>query len=165
MSQITQKTAVVNAVKQILGSSYDPTRSVSELLTSDQKKTVVDQVTQGIIDGDVAYNKDTGNANAVRTYVSGMVSNHIRKAKELNGGTTYSAQAKGRGSRDPKLSALRKLLDTYTPGSTEHQEIQEAITERRAELRASLPQRTESKKLNVDISDLPEDLQELANSL
>jgi len=165
MSQITQKVAVVNTVKKVLGSTYDPNISVNDVLTRDQKKSVINSITQGIMNGDIAYNKDTTDESSVRTYVTGMVSNHIRKAKELNGGTQYSPTATGRGSRDAKLSALSKLLNTYNEGTPEHTEIKQAIVQRRAELKASVPKTSKMKKQTIDVSDLPDDLKELANSL
>ncbi len=165
MSQINQKTAVVGAIKKLLGSNYDPNRSVNDQLTTDQRKTIVDTITAGIVNGDILYNKDTGDEAAVRRYTSGMVSNHIRKAKELNGGSKYSPTSKGRGTRDSKLSALRKLLQNYDEGTLEHTEIQEAITTRKSELQATTATTIKSQKTTIDTSDLPDDLRELANSL
>jgi len=159
MSQKSQKDAVVEAVKKTLGSSYDPAVPVSTLLTKEQKKEMAEQIIKQIMDGDVAYSKDITDEEAVKKYVPGMISNHIRKAKELNGGT-YTTQASGRGHRDQKLSTLNRLRDTYEEDSEEYNTITEAIIERQSELAEQ--KMKASKRQLIDISLLPEDLHDLA---
>jgi hypothetical protein len=52
----------------------------------------------------VEYKKPTADATVVRRYVNGMVDNHLRKAKELNGGTKYTIQ--NPGTRTKKSGGL-----------------------------------------------------------
>jgi len=165
MSQINQKTAVVEAIKDTLGTNYDPNRSVNDQLTSGQRKLIVDRITAGIINGDILYNKDVSDESAVRRYASGMISNHIRKVKELNGGGQYSPTSTGRGTRDAKLSTLKKLLQNYDENSSEHAEIQGAITARQSELQTKTVKTVSEKRTMIDISDLPDDLRDLAIGL
>lgn len=163
MTQISQKQAVVNTTIDILGADYDSTRSVNTQLTADQKKNLIDKMATGILNGDILYSKDITDMKAIRKYAAGMVSNHIRKAKELNGGEQYQSTSSGKGTRDPKLSALKKLLVNYDESTAEHVEIQAAITARLVELKAAM--KPKSKKSTILIDDLPQDLKELANTL
>jgi hypothetical protein len=65
-----------------------------------------------------------------------MVDNHLRKAKELNGGVRYSPQQPitGRGKRDPQLVNLKRLKNNYSSKSPEYHKVQEAIAIRETEL-------------------------------
>lgn len=167
---ISQKVAVVNEVKAILGSSFDPSTPAKEQLTSDQFETIKSNIVSGIISGSISFNKDVSDEKEVSRYVSGMISNHFRKAKELNGGTAYSPQSTGRGSRDPQLSELSKLLGTYEEGSEEFNQIVSAINSRKNELAAEKAVVAAEKKrakelasLNTDA--LPESVKGLAENL
>ena len=87
---ISQKNAVIDTVKNILKSDYDPSKPVKDILTKEQVGEIKDAILNGILKGEIAYNKDINQVDVIKKYVSGMVSNHFRKAKELNGGTKYS---------------------------------------------------------------------------
>lgn len=167
---ISQKDSVVNEVKAVLGSSYDTNKPAKEQLSDDQMKTVKANVVKGIIDGDVAFKKDTSDEKEIARYVSGMVSNHMRKAKELNGGNTYSPQTSGKGSRDPQVAELSKLLKTYTEGTDEYNQILSAIESRKEEIAAEKAAAAKEKKKQKELSSinmdsLPENLQDLASNL
>ena len=167
---ITQKEAVVNQVKSILGSNFDESIAAKDQLTDDQLKTIKANITAGIVNGTIDFKKETTDEKEISRYVSGMVSNHLRKAKELNGGGTYVPQSTGRGSRDPQISELNKLLKTYDENSNEYSQIMTAIEERKNELvaeRASAAkERRKAKELDsIDMDALPEGLKDLANDL
>lgn len=167
---ISQKESVVKEVKSILGSSFDASTPAREQLSDDQLKTVKANIVAGIIAGEVDFKKDTTDEKEITRYVSGMVSNHLRKAKELNGGQTYSPQSTGRGSRDPQISELNKLLKTYTEGSEEYNQIVTAIESRKAELAAersaAAKERKKQKELkSIDMESLPDNLKDLANDI
>lgn len=132
-NQISQKDAVIAAVKQVLGAF---TGCASSLLSKDQKRQVRELVFQAVMNGNVPFTKGTADTMVVRKYVGGLVDNHLRKAKELNGGTTYRVKnpGSGKGRRDQQLSALQKLLKQYPDGTTERTKIVEAIANREAEL-------------------------------
>lgn len=167
---ISQKDSVVNEVKAILGSSFDPSSPARDQLTDDQLKTIKSNIVSGIIAGSVDFKKETTDEKEISRYVSGMVSNHLRKAKELNGNQTYSPQSTGRGSRDPQISELNKLLKTYNEGSEEYNQIVTAIESRKAELNAersaAAKERKKQKELNsIDMDSLPDNLKDLANDI
>lgn len=165
----SQKAAVVAGVQEILGDSFISGQTrVKEEINQTQLGELREKILSGILGGDIAYNGDRSDAKAVGRYVNGMIDNHFRKAKELNGGLKYAAQhASGsRGSRDPQLTALRKLAKGYSTGSVEYVRIQSAITAREAQLvqeRASA--KAESKRAEtlskIDMAVLPAELSSL----
>jgi hypothetical protein len=170
MSTVSQKQAVVNEVSSILGSSFDPNTPAREQLTDSQLKTIKANIVSGIINGSIDFKKDTSNESEIARYVSGMVSNHLRKAKELNGGSKYEPQSTGRGSRDPQISELNKLLNTYDKGTSEYSQIVEAIEARKAVLAEQKAEAAKAKKKekelqSINFDALPADLQNLANDL
>jgi hypothetical protein len=162
MSQINQKEAVIKAVKEVLGTQYNTSIEINSILTKSQKSQIIDKIFYGIISGHIAYNKDNTDTVAVKKYAPGVISNYLRKAKELNGGKKYVAQSVGRGSRDPKLSQLLKLQSEYNVDTQEYKEVATAIIERRAELTTT---KVKVKKQLIDTSILPDDLQDLATQL
>jgi hypothetical protein len=162
-NQIGQKQAVVNAVSSILGSNFTPGETaVKDIITQDELNKVRDNVFNAISSGSVSYNGDTSDSKALRRYVNGMIQNHFRKAKELNGGEKYTPTGSG-NKRDPQLTELRKLLSTYSEGSDEYGKIQQAISNREIELKeekkAAAEQRKQQKLIDsIDKSSLPDDL-------
>jgi hypothetical protein len=88
----------------------------------------------------------------LKSYVSGLQSNWLRKDKRLNGGVQHVAKNPGSraGSGDPQLKALRALLGTLTDAS-DRAEVEGYIAARQAELaRINAP--------TVDFSKLPAEL-------
>lgn len=169
-TKISQKDAVVNEVKAILGASFDPSLPAKDQLTKDQIGFIKSNIITGIVGGLISYGADENNAQGVSTYVSGMISNHFRKAKELNGGEKYVTQSAESGSRDASITALNKLLRTLEEGSDSYVEVQQAIVTRTAELSSfkeeEFKQKKKQKELKaIDTDALPESLRELANSL
>jgi hypothetical protein len=170
MSTISQKQSVVNAVSQVLGSSFDPAVPARDQLSDAQLTSVKSFVTSAIMSGSVEYSKDISDEKEVAKYVSGMVSNHLRKAKELNGGATYVPQSTGRGSRDGQISELNKLLKTYAEGTEEYNQILAAIGSRKTELSAekaaiSKEKRKAKELSSIDMEALPESLRSLATNI
>lgn len=165
----SQKAAVVAAVEEILGDSFvSGTTIVKEVITSDQLSSLREQILTGILGGSIAYNGDRSDAKAVSRYVNGMIDNHFRKAKELNGGMKYAVKTVtgSRGSRDPQLTALRKLAKGYAAGSPEFVRIQSAIAAREAQLlQERNAAKAESKRnetlSKIDLAVLPAELSSL----
>jgi hypothetical protein len=58
-------------------------------LTKDQLESIKFSVAEDIALGRVEYGKDPHNRAEVTAYARSMVMNHLKKAKELNGGVTY----------------------------------------------------------------------------
>ena len=59
------------------------------VLSASQLENVKANVMNGILNGLIEYSKDIHNHAEVRSYARSMVMNHIKKAKELNGGHGY----------------------------------------------------------------------------
>ncbi len=163
---ISQKQAVVNAVVDILGGSFTAGQTnVKSALTTEQLSAVRETVFTGILNGDILFNKETGDHKILHRYVNGMIDNHFRKAKELNGGAKYLPTNPGKGRRDPQLSALRKLVKQYSEGTAEFVRVSSAISTREVELteerKVTAAARKRENVLNsIDTSVLPEDLRE-----
>lgn len=170
MATISQKQAVVNGVKFVLGNTFSATVSAREQLSTEQLIQVKSYVTSQIMSGSVEYSKDYSDEKEVSKYVSGMVSNHLRKAKELNGGESYVPQSTGRGSRDETITELNKLLKTYAEGTEEYKQILEAISSRKNEIAAEkavvYKEKRKAKELSsINLEALPESLKTLATSI
>lgn len=170
MSTISQKDSVVNEVKSILGVSYDASVPAREQLSDENLKLIKTNVIAGIVDGSIDFKKETTDVKEITRYVSGMVSNHLRKTKELNGGRKYNPQSTGRGSRDLQISELNKLLKTYSESTSEYGDIVQAINTRKETLASERAEIAKAKKKqndlsSIDVDALPEGLKHLANSL
>lgn len=165
----SQKEAVVEAVEAILGDSFvSGSTIVKETITADQLSQLREHILTGILGGSIAFSGDRSDAKAVGRYVNGMIDNHFRKAKELNGGMKYAVKntSGSRGSRDPQLTALRKLAKSYTMGSPEFVRIQSAISAREAQLlqerNAAKAQHKRTETLSkIDMAVLPAELSSL----
>ena len=170
MSKVSQKQSVVNEIKAILGGTYNENIPARDQLTEDQLKTVKANVVAGILNGSIEFKTEYSDEKDVIRYVSGMVSNHLRKARELNGNVNHSPLSSGRGSRDPQISELTKLLKTYSDDSEEYKQVIIAINARKTELTAEKNEQAKATKkqkvsYNIDFSVLPEGLQHLAQNL
>ena len=94
----------------------------------------------------------------LKKYISGLVNNWIRKAKEFNSGETY--QAKNPGTRkfsgDAQLKALKALAQQQAGNEEAQREIADAIVARKAQIEAE-----KAKSIEVDANALPESLRHL----
>lgn len=170
MEQVSQRDSVVNEVKAILGSTFNSSLSAKDQLTDDQFLTIKSNIFNGIINGTIAFSKEITDEKEVNKYISGMISNYLRKVKELNGGISYSPSSVVSNSRDAQLLELNKLSKSYTENSSEFNQIQEAILLRKAELELEKASTTKEKKKtkefeSINMDALPEGLKNLANSL
>jgi len=146
---MTQKDAVFSAVSQILASNNisftaNSTNATSvlnrELRAQINTRLVADFQSGSVELSDDAKNKLNDTAE-LRAYISGLVSNWLRKDPRLNGGTviatTSSSSSNVRGNKsiksDPQLQALRKLAQSQVEPS-KRLEIQAHIDRRIAEL-------------------------------
>jgi len=158
-----QKDAVVNAITEVLGDKFvQKTTVVADVITKEEKQQVRDHVFNAIMAGDVTYKKDTSNTDAVRRYVNGMVDNHIRKAKELNGGKTYKPATTGT-KRDEQLKNLNRLLKSgqYEEGTEEYNLIVDHIKQRTKEIEQKRSGKKTSTISQIDTSVLPQHLADM----
>jgi len=130
MSKVNQKEAVFNAVTNVCESDdgvYNPTK--------EQRAQVNMILFQGFRDGTIELDREYTDSE-LKSYVSGLQSNWLRKDKRLNGGTQYVAKNPGSrtGSADPQIKAMRLLLSTKTDQS-ERAEIQAFIDKRVSEVK------------------------------
>lgn len=147
---VKQKDAVFNAVCDVRG-----TTEFSEAveLTKDERSKVQAKLVAGFQAGDIVYQGDANDSVKLSAYVSGLVSNWLRKDKRLNGNVAYVAKNPGTrtGSGDEALKAMRTLLSVTTDEEA-RTEIQQEIDRRVNELK---PKKT----VNADA--IPESLRHL----
>jgi hypothetical protein len=144
--------ALVNVCGRNEGGAYTP--------TTEQRKQVAMILIAGFVDGTIDHKSGPLSEDEASKYVPGLISNWLRKDKELNGGIVYMAKNPGSrsGSSDPSLKAMRVLLDQV--GTAEGKaEVQAHIDSRLAEISAS--KKAKSVK-EIDFSSLPADLQKFA---
>jgi len=159
-----QVTAVVDEVKNALGTAYDINTPSANVLTKEQLTTIQDNIFDGLANGDIEYKGDRSDTKKLKTYAKGLVTNHLRKAKPLNGNVAYKASGTG-PKRDERLRELNNLIKCgkFDEGTEEHDAIVQAIADRKAELaKKKSTERTKSKASQIDTSVLPAELQGLA---
>src|ERR1041385_2293749 len=110
MSKIGQKEAVINEVIAQLPTFQKYVDNAILKLSSAQLEAVKDAVMTGILLGNVEYSKDVTNRSEVRTYARSMVMNHLKKAKELNGGCSYVPSSTGVSSSGPKTVRVKERI-------------------------------------------------------
>ena len=132
-----------------------------EVLSSDDKKAIVSMVFEGMVNGDISVNeaslvKYENDHKAWRRYTVGLLNDRLRKAKALNGNTTYVAKEPGKlsGARDPELKALMQVLTLKNTPEVKA-EIQAEIDRRKGEIAVTKATKT-AKPINYDA--LPADL-------
>lgn len=146
---MNQKEAVFQAVVNVTGFNGDGVCEIS----SEQRKQVNAILFEGFRSGKIELDREYTDAE-LKSYVSGLQSNWLRKDKRLNGGTQYVAKNPGSraGASDPTLKAMKALLSTLTPGTSDHIEVQAEINKHIASIQA------EKQTKLVDYSALPESL-------
>lgn len=161
---LKQKEAVVNAVISVLGDNFVPgTTVVKETVSKDQKSEIRGIVLKGILSGEVGFNGSLEDEKAVARYVNSMVDNHFRKAKELNGGSTYKPTNTGT-RRDPQLKELNKLLKTLPEGSDGRDQVLEHIEIRNKQLDEMRAQKRSAASIGeIDVDALPQHLRGLVD--
>jgi glutamate dehydrogenase/leucine dehydrogenase len=163
-NKISQKQAVVNEVMNILGSSFNPSTPAKQQLTPDNIKTIKSNIVKGIVNGSVTYNKDSSNVKEVTAYVPGLVSNHLRKAKELNGGIKYGPTTKNiineEYNSDPISKTLSDKLSRLMPGTSEYENAKLALKHSKV---FNYKVNKELKQFSME--DMPQEIQKMAIDL
>ena len=140
---MNQKEAVYSAVVNVTGFTGEGVCSPSR----EQRAQINAILFEGFRGGKIQLDREFDDTE-LKSYVSGLLSNWLRKDKRLNGNVSYVAKNPGSkaGSADPTIKALRALMSTLT-SAKDKAEIQEAIDARIAEIKP---------KVQVDLSALPE---------
>ena len=148
MSKLSQKEAVFSAVCSVTGHTGEGVVAI----TKEQRAQVNAILFEGFKNGRIELDREYSDSD-LKSYVSGLQSNWLRKDKRLNGGIAYVAKNPGsrQGSTDPQLKAMTALLSTVE-NEADRAEIQGHIDARRAELQAAKQAKT------VDFSSLPPEL-------
>ena len=144
--KVNQRTATVNTLLSVLndrGVDYqlNGETPISEVLTdSDKAKTreiLFTQFRNGSIEYKESFQAKVNDDSELKKYISGLVNNWIRKAKELNSGQAYKTKNPGSraGSGDEQVREMKKLLQV-TADEEAKAAIQAAIDERVAKLKA-----------------------------
>jgi hypothetical protein len=153
-----QREAVYNAVCEVMDAeSFDEAVTPSK----DERTQINLIVFNGIRAGDVDFS-DSATAKydtdaKLNSYVSGLVSNWLRKDKNLNGGVVYTPKNPGSrtGQGDAQVRELRKLLSIHK--GTEHEtQIQSYIDKRLETIKAE-----KAAEIEIDAENLPEELRDL----
>lgn len=110
MSKLGQKAAVIQEVMAQLPTFNQGTDNAILLLSSAQLEAVKASIQAGISAGTIEYSKNINDAAEVRTYARSMVMNHLKKAKELNGGRNY-IPATSDGSQPAKTVRVKAKPD------------------------------------------------------
>lgn len=157
-----QKEAVFTAINHVLSEnqvSFESGLDVSTLLTKEIRSQVtnilVNQFQSNEVDMDTNFAANTvTNTPKLRAYVSGLISNWVRKDTRLNGNIAYVPKNPGsrKGSGDPQLKALRALHGQAT-NDADRAEIQGFIEARITELQVA-----KATTAKLDVSLLPEAL-------
>jgi hypothetical protein len=111
LSKLGQKDAVIQEILIQLPTFQKNIDNAILVLSSAQLENVKANVMNGIINGLIEYSKDPNNHAEVRTYARSMVMNHIKKAKELNGGHRYIANNSDAGdSAVPRIQRVKEKI-------------------------------------------------------
>ena len=162
---MTQKKAVVSIILSTLsarGVNYELGGDVpvNDVLTDADKTTIRDFLFTGFRKGEIEMKADAKakahDDSYLKSYVSGLLNNWVRKEKEFNCGNVYKAKNPGSraGSGDEQIREMKKLLSQVTDAE-QKKTIQAAIDARMAEIKPSV-------KTEIDFSKLPESLRHLA---
>lgn len=148
-----QKDAVFNAVVAVRGTTEF---SGPVELSKEERATVQSSLIAGFQAGSIAYQGDATDTTKLSSYVSGLVSNWLRKDKRLNGNVSYVAKNPGTrtGAGDESLKAMRALQASLTDEDA-RAEIQTEIDRRVGELKP---------KKVINVAALPESLRHLATA-
>lgn len=146
-NKMSQKEAVFQAVTNVTGHTDG-----AVVISKEQRAQVNAILFEGFRSGSIELDREYTDSD-LKSYVSGLQSNWLRKDKRLNGGTQYVAKNPGSraGSSDASLKAMRALMSTLTTDE-DKAEVQAHIDARIAEIATTKQAKT------VDFSALPADL-------
>jgi hypothetical protein len=157
---VSQKQAVTNAVMSVIpGYELGGETILSEVLTDAQKKEIRSILVSGFQSGQIEMSEEAkvrySDQAELSKYVSGLLNNWVRKNPEFNNGGNYTVKNPGSrsGSGDEQIKALKSLLKV-TADAEVRKEIEQAITERLAEIKPAAT-------VTINVDALPEHLKYL----
>ena len=152
---------ILNTYYDYTGSDYELNGEVimSDVFTSDMKKQTQDTLFTMFKSGHVQYRPEfqvkVDDDAKLKSYISGLLNNWLRKAKELNNGEAYVAKNPGirAGSGDKQVRELKKLL-AKVKGTANEAKVQAAIDKRLEEIKPEA-------KIEINTEFIPAELQDL----
>lgn len=120
---IGQKAAVVQAILQVYPTFQLGQDNALLVLSADQLEQVKTMIVNDISNGTIEYSKNKTLYAEVRSYGRSMVMNHIKKAKELNGGNSYNPTSTSVSTtrlKGPKDGIDRSILPDYLANFVEN---------------------------------------------
>ncbi len=146
----TQKQVVINAIIEVTGSINGKVT-----LTSEQRKQVLDiialqLVEQNCISADATH-KDLESLR--KHYVSGLLTNWMNKAPELNGGVKYEAKNPGSRTKDATLQALKAVCIKFADEGNPN--LPAAVEEYNKCLDALNKAKAKTKSVEIDLTVIP----------
>lgn len=147
---MSQRDAVYQAISSVV--TFEDGHNIKEMMTPELRAQVNLILFEGFRSGAINLTQEYTDAE-LRSYVSGLQSNWIRKDPRMNGGGKYVAANPGSrmGQGDASLKAAKNLLASITPDNDNYEAVVTYIAERTAEL-------AKVKTIAVDFSALPEHL-------
>lgn len=128
MSKLGQKEAVIKEVLFQLPYFNKYVDNAILLLSSQQLEDIKSRVYHDIVNGLIEYSKPVTNHSEVRSYARSMVMNHLKKAKELNGGHSYTSNNSSSSDSVPRTIRVKeKIYPKGVDGSLLPEELQEFV--------------------------------------
>ena len=143
---IGQKQAVVNTLLSVLKDRdvdyvLNGEENLKDVLTKDDKTKVNSILCAGFIAQEIQMSAEASakylkDPQKLKTYVSGLINNWVRKNTEFNNGVTYAPKMPGSrtGQRDETIKNLRLMKKEMTDPKV-LVEIDQAIADRLAEIK------------------------------
>lgn len=158
----TQRNAVFAAICNIRNTTEFDSAVV---LTKDERALVHQMVCEGFRSGSIEFENTPANAEKLASdsklsaYVSGLISNWLRKDTRLNGGSKYEIKNPGSraGQSDEQMKTLRALRKQFE-GTDKVAVIDAQIEKRKAELASAKVKSVELTQEQIDA--LPEDVKQ-----
>lgn len=107
---IGQKEAVIEEVLSNLPNFVKYQDNAILLLSASQLEAIKAAIATGILTQQIEYSKDISNTAEVRSYARSMVMNHLKKAKELNGGHTYTSNPSSSGATSSPVVRVKAKI-------------------------------------------------------
>jgi hypothetical protein len=145
----SQKQSVLDSIMVVKG-------ELSKNLTKEEIKQVSEIILSEIESGECRFDSfDKYNTLELRfSYVKGMVSNWLRKSKELNNGEKYTPTYRKGPQKSETLKALELLSEKYP----DNEEVQTALKAQQAKESES-----KVKKPSINVEALPEHLRKFVS--
>ena len=151
MSNTSQKDAVYNTVVDVFNQNNiqfsTGSTDARQLLDKNLRKQIIDSLITQFENDEIAL---SSRQKDIREYVSGLLSNWLRKDLRLNGNVRHQIKNPGsrKGQQDPLIKNLRILQSTLEPQSEAYVAAQQRIDARLLEIK-------KSQAPKIDITALP----------